>query len=121
MKQLNPQNLQFGDGFTALGTPNPYTSSAEIASLNDNFGYFNMNAGLFVNSKIHEKAVVYGGYSFNNIGRPVEQFSDRTVGNNKQGIAWRQVVHVGAEWGAGKRIVVIPGVLWQMQAKAHQF
>ena len=120
MKQLNPQNLQFGDGFTALGTPNPYTSSAEIASLNDNFGYFNMNAGLFVNSKIHDKAVVYGGYSFNNIGRPVEQFSDRTVGNNKQGIAWRQVVHVGAEWDAAQRVVVIPGVLWQMQAKAQE-
>lgn len=116
LKQLNFAKLQFGDGFT--GSNLEYTTSAEIASLKNRFGYFNMNAGLFVNSRIHQKAVIYGGYSFNNLGRPVEQFSSATV--EKVGIAWRHVVHVGAEWDAAQKVVVIPGVLWQMQAKAQE-
>ncbi|MEI6312627.1 MAG: PorP/SprF family type IX secretion system membrane protein [Bacteroidota bacterium] len=120
LKQLNSAKLQFGDGF-ALGGPGggyAYTSSAEIASLKNKFGYFNMNAGLFVNSRIAKSAVLYGGYSFNNLGRPVEQFSSATI--DKVGVAWRHVVHIGAEVDATQRIVLIPGILWQMQAKAQE-
>lgn len=119
LKQLNASKLTFADSYTLGSTGYQATlTSAEIASLKDKFGYFNMNAGLFVNSKIHSKAVLYGGYSFNNLGRPVEQFSDKTV--NKVGIAWRHVVHVGAEWDAAQKVVVIPGILWQMQSKAQE-
>ena len=119
MKQLNTSKLTFADSYS-LGA-NGYQAdltSAEIAFLKNKFGYFNMNAGLFVNSKINDKAVIYGGYSFNNLGRPVEQFSSATV--NKVGIAWRHVVHAGAEWNATDRVVIIPGILWQMQSKAQE-
>lgn len=119
IKQVNPDNLKFADGYTlgSGGGGYVYISSLETAQLRNRFGYFNMNAGLFINSKVHNNVVLYGGYSFNNLGRPVERFSSA---GTAEGIAWRHVVHVGAEWDASQRIVVIPGVLWQMQAKAQE-
>lgn len=120
MKRLNAQNLTFADGYSIVGNSFVFNAanSSEFAALKPNVNYFNMNAGLFVNSRVRKNIVLYGGYSLNNLGTPTERFSN--AGTVNVDIAMRHVLHVGAEWDAAERFVVIPGVLWQAQAKSQE-
>jgi len=118
MKRLNAQNLTFADGYTIGGGGFAYNTSAELAALKPGVNYVNMNAGLFVNSRVRKNIVIYGGYSLNNLGTPTERFSSNGI--NNVDIAMRHVIHVGAEWDAAERFVVIPGVLFQTQAKSQE-
>ncbi len=118
MKRLNAQNLTFADGYTIGGGEFVYGTSSELAALKPGVNYINMNAGLFVNSRVRKNIIVYGGYSVNNLGTPTERFSSN--GTTNVDIAMRHVLQVGAEWDAAERFVVIPGVLWQTQAKSAE-
>jgi type IX secretion system PorP/SprF family membrane protein len=118
MKRLNALNLTFADGYTIGGGGFAYNTSAELAALKPGVNYVNMNAGLFVNSRVRKNIVIYGGYSLNNLGTPTERFSSNGI--NNVDIAMRHVIHVGAEWDAAERFVVIPGILWQTQAKSAE-
>jgi type IX secretion system PorP/SprF family membrane protein len=118
MKRLNALNLTFADGYTIGGGGFAYNTSAELAALKPGVNYVNMNAGLFVNSRVRKNIVIYGGYSLNNLGTPTERFSSNGI--NNVDIDMRHVIHVGAEWDAAERFVVIPGILWQTQAKSAE-
>jgi type IX secretion system PorP/SprF family membrane protein len=119
MKNLNFNNMQFADGFTLGSDGYTYGSSSEVNNLKTSVNYFDMSAGLFANSKVHKKVTLYGGFTWFHLGHPLEQFSKSTTAQGTD-IAWRFVVHGGAEVAVTNNVVLIPGLLYQYQGKAQE-
>lgn len=117
MKQLSFAKMQFADGFSLVVDRYEYGTSADANNLNPNVNYFDMNAGLFVNTRVAKIATLYGGLSWLHLGTPEEKFSRS---GNSIDIPWRIVVHGGAEIEAHPKVLVIPGLLYQRQAKAQE-
>lgn len=119
MKQLNFSRMQFADGFVLNpgGGGYDYTSSADYNNINTKVNYFDMNMGLFVNSRVAKMATLYGGFSWFHLGTPNEKFMKAGTSPD---IAWRFLANAGAELNVHEKVVLIPGILYQYQNKAQE-
>ena len=106
--------LQFDDGFDQNLNYNQTTESLNSKSAIK--GLF--NAGIFTKYDFYKGMRVYVGYSFNNATHYKENYvSNSTVTYN---IPFRHTIHGGFEFEVNDKIVLIPGVLYQNQAKANE-
>jgi type IX secretion system PorP/SprF family membrane protein len=114
--------LQFHDGFYSdPSNPsgfsyNPAIAGESLATGSKVKGQF--NAGLFTKYDFYKGMKVYAGYSINNLTRYKQDF----ITNSAQvyRIPMRHVVHGGFEFDIKDAAVLIPGALFQMQAKATE-
>ncbi len=106
--------LQFDDGFDQNLN---YTQSSEaLATKAKAKGLF--NAGIFTKYDFYKGMRVYVGYSFNNASHYKE---DYILNSSSQfNIPFRHTIHGGFEFEIGNKVVLIPGVLYQNQAKANE-
>lgn len=117
-RSVNASNTQFADGYTydpSSPTGYIYTSSSEVVS--GKTGIFDFNAGIFGNSKFTKWMTFYAGFAWNHLGRPTETYLEGGSGST---IPWRFVGHGGFEMDVTPKVVLIPGVLYQQQAKAQE-
>ena len=122
MIKMNPGDFRFEDGYY----PDP--------NANNGFGYdegranesFNtgskmkgvFNAGIFTKYDFYKGMKIYAGYSFNNATNYKQDF----LANSPQTyrLPFRHTVHGGFEFDIKDAGVIIPGVLFQTQAKSKE-
>ncbi|MCS6819165.1 MAG: type IX secretion system membrane protein PorP/SprF, partial [Chitinophagales bacterium] len=114
LKNLNSGNFQFGSGFLPDLT---YDKSIENENISaNNLTRFNLNAGLNVGLRLIKNMSYAMGFSAMNLTRPAEQYL-----NNSEDVRlpMRFQLHGGFQFDI-KRLVLLPGYLFQTQAKAHE-
>lgn len=116
MKNSNG-SYQFPDAFNTsdltYNTSSP--NNERVASLKKN--YFNLDFGLFFNTKPLDWLTFYVGYSMANVLRP----QTAVLSSSQDGkLPFRHVVHGGFEFEIKHRWVLIPGFLYQNEAKANE-
>lgn len=80
--------------------------------------YFNFDYGLFFNHKPIDKLTYYVGFSMKNVARPQ---TAEIITNNPQGkLNFLYLVHAGLEIVVAPKWTLIPGVLYQNEAKANE-
>lgn len=114
LKNLNTGNFQFGSGFLPDLS---YDKSIEGEGYStNNLTRFNLNAGLNVNLRLIKNMSYSMGFSAMNLTQPSEQYLNNSK-NAKLPIRFQ--VHGGFQFDV-KRVVLLPGYLFQTQAKAHE-
>lgn len=106
--------LRFADGFD----PNTldYNQSSESLGKGKIRGQFNV--GLFTKYDFMKTGRVYAGYSFNNLTRYKQDYVLNSI--EKFNTPFRHTVHGGFEFDIKDKAVLIPGALYQNQAKAQE-
>lgn len=110
-------SYQFPDAFNpsdlTYNTSDP--NNEKVASLKKN--YFNFDYGIFLNTKPLDWLTFYVGYSMANVARP----QTAVLSSSKDGkLPFRHAVHGGFEFELAKKWVLIPGFLYQNEAKANE-
>ena len=100
-------NLQYD-----LASPNHETLSSPKKN------YFNFDYGLFFNHKPIDKLTYFVGFSMKNVTRPQTAVIDQNNANGK--LQFLYVVHGGLEIIVAPKWTLIPGVLYQSEAKANE-
>lgn len=114
--------LQFYDGFYSdPSNPSGFSYDQSLAgeSLSQGMklkGAF--NAGLFVKYDFYKGMKVYAGYSLNNATRYKQDYVLNSIEDFR--IPMRHTVHGGFEFDVKDAAVLIPGCLFQTQAKATE-
>jgi type IX secretion system PorP/SprF family membrane protein len=116
MKSSNG-SYEFPDAFNTSDLSYNTASSAneKVASLKKN--YFNFDYGLFFNTKPLDWLTFYIGYSMANVARPQTAVLSSSADGK---LPFRHAVHGGFEFEINKRWVIIPGFLYQNEAKANE-
>lgn len=114
IKSVNDSKFQFGSGFlpdlTYVGSnAGESVSTAPLTR-------FNMNVGLVLNVRPIKDLSFNVGYSGMNLTQPEEQYLASST-NGKLPV--RHQVHGGVQYDI-KRVALLPGFLFQTQAKAHE-
>ncbi len=114
IKNLNNSRFQFGSGFL----PNlDYDASAAGETFEtDRLTRFNLNTGLTLNLNLLKNMSYNMGFSAMNLTRPKEQYLNSAQDAR---LPMRFQVHGGFQFDI-KRLVLLPGYLFQTQAKAHE-
>ncbi|MES2620283.1 MAG: hypothetical protein V4615_05460, partial [Bacteroidota bacterium] len=76
------------------------------------------NAGIFLKYEFYQGMRVYGGYSFNNATNYKQDFLSNSPKDYR--LPFRHTVHGGFEFDIKDKGVIIPGVLFQTQAKSKE-
>lgn len=122
MTKVDFAKLQFADGYYSdptSGTGFSYDAAQageSLASGSKVKGVF--NAGLFLKYEFHKGMRVYAGYSFNNATQYKQDYILNSIEQFR--IPFRHTVHGGFEFDVKDAAVLIPGVLFQTQAKATE-
>ncbi|MBS1612180.1 MAG: PorP/SprF family type IX secretion system membrane protein [Bacteroidetes bacterium] len=120
MNKVDFAKLEFAEGYTFNGTDFVYDpSSPGHEQTNSGMsikGAF--NAGIFTNFNITEKIRYYMGYSFNNATRYKQNYIANSI--DQFNIPFRHTLHGGFEFEIKDAAVLIPGYLFQSQAKATE-
>ncbi len=116
MYKLDFSNFQFNDGFNPDLTYNPSYNGETFNTGNRMKGVF--NAGIFAKYDFYRGMRVYAGYSFNNATNYKTDFLKNSPQNYR--LPFRHTVHGGFEFDIKDKGVIIPGVLFQTQAKAKE-
>ncbi|MBX2902358.1 MAG: PorP/SprF family type IX secretion system membrane protein [Chitinophagales bacterium] len=114
LKNLNSGNFQFGSGFLPDLSYDKSLEGEGISSTN--LTKFNLNAGLNISLRLIKNMSYSMGFSAMNLTRPSEQYLNSSK-NAK--LPMRFQVHGGFQFDI-KRVVLLPGYLFQTQAKAHE-
>lgn len=110
-------NYEFPDGFDPSTLQYLQGSAGDERVQNMKKTYFNFDYGIFFNTKPLDWLTFYVGYSMANVARPQVSI----LGTSADGkLPFRHVVHGGFEFEIKKRWVLIPGFLYQNQAKANE-
>jgi type IX secretion system PorP/SprF family membrane protein len=102
-------NLQYD-----VTSPNHETFSSSAAKKM----YFNFDYGLFFNHSPTEKITYFLGFSMKNVARPQTAIIDQGNANGKLNFLF--VVHGGLEIVVAPKWTLIPGALYQNEAKANE-
>ncbi|MFN8298745.1 MAG: PorP/SprF family type IX secretion system membrane protein [Chitinophagales bacterium] len=114
---IDQSKFQFGEGFNPDLT---YNTSYTLEAINAKPGIKGaFNAGIFMKSEFYKNMRVYAGFAFNNITRYKENFVN-TPGGTTYHHPFRYTVHGGFEFDLGDKAVLIPGILFQSQAKVSE-
>lgn len=122
MTKVDFSKLQFADGYysdPSSGTGFSYDAAQageSLASGSKVKGVF--NAGVFLKYEFKEGMRVYAGYSFNNATRYKQDYILNSI--EEFHIPFRHTIHGGFEFDVKDAAVLIPGVLFQTQAKATE-
>ncbi len=112
-RNLNTSNLafpsQYSNGTFDLTQPNGEQN------LNDNTGYFDMNAGLLWSSKIGSRLGVFAGGTIFHLIPPTESFLDD---DNK--LSMRYLAHTGLNIKVTEHIYITPNFLFMHQNAARE-
>jgi type IX secretion system PorP/SprF family membrane protein len=103
---------EFQDGIFAQGT------SLEYPGINNNVGYFTVNAGVNFSTALGENFGITLGAGANNLNQPDESVTREK--NADVGLGRRYTGQAGAIWYASERFSVRPAVLYQTQATASE-
>ncbi len=116
MTKMDFSKFEFGDSYNPDLTYNPSLNPESFNSGNKIKGVF--NAGIFLKSEFHKGMRVYAGYSFNNATNYKQDFLANS--SKVYRLPFRHTVHGGFEFDIKDAAVLIPGVLFQTQAKAKE-
>ena len=116
--KMDFSNFQFNDGFNPDLSYNPNYNGETFNSGSRIKGVF--NAGLFAKVEFFKGMRYYMGFSFNNATNYKQDFLTETSTTPSARLPFRYVVHGGFEFDIKDKLVLIPGYLFQMQARARQ-
>jgi type IX secretion system PorP/SprF family membrane protein len=108
--------FQFNDGFNADGS---YDNTYNAETYNEGSrlkGVF--NAGIFTKLEFIQGMRFYTGFGFNNATRYKQNFLANSTAEFR--LPFRYTLHGGFEFDIKDKLVLIPGFLFQSQAKAHE-
>lgn len=112
-RKLDANNLsfpsQYSNGTFDLSQPNGEQN------LNDNLGYFDMNAGVLWSSKFGERFGVFAGGTVFHLIPPKESF----LGGNSK-LHMRYLTHAGLNIKASEHFYITPNILFMYQNKARE-
>lgn len=116
-KSINFNKLIFEDQL------NPRDPGAYLQT-HENFGnqdvtYPDFNAGIMYTGKINHKSTMYGGFSYNHLTRPKEEFLQSGIGSNVQ-INSRYNLFVGGQTELNPNIMIFGSGLFQKQGPAQE-
>jgi type IX secretion system PorP/SprF family membrane protein len=115
MNKMDFSKFEFGDSYNPDLTYNPSLNPENFNSGSKAKGVF--NAGLFLKSEFKKGMRVYVGYAFNNATNYKQDF---LANSPTYRLPFRHTVHGGFEFDIKDKGVIIPGVLYQNQAKANE-
>ena len=115
MTKMDFSKFEFGEGYNPDLSYDRSYNGETFNSGNRVKGVF--NAGIFLKSEFYKGMRVYAGYSFNNATNYKQDF----LANSKvYRLPFRHTVHGGFEFDIKDAAVLIPGILFQTQAKAKE-
>jgi type IX secretion system PorP/SprF family membrane protein len=114
LKQVNSNNFQFGSGF--LPDLNYDQNLGETVN-SPNVNRFDLNAGLNMTFKLVKNLDFTVGYAAMHLTRPKEAYLNSTSSNR---LPVRHQISTMFDITAAKRLSLLPGFLYQNQAKAHE-
>jgi len=119
-KGSNSDALTFDNQYDHGGDQvfNPDFSSGE--TLNKSLAYFNLNFGLAWSRRISDKLIPKAGIAFSNLTRPTESFSGIELEDTSL-LAIKTTLHAELYYGLGKKMGVVPRVMYLTQRKASNF
>ena len=115
MTKLDFKGFQFNDGFKPDLTYDPNYNGETFNSGSKAKGVF--NAGIFTKIEFYKGMRFYVGYSFNNASNPKQDF---LANSPVYRLPFRHTLHGGFEFEISDKAVLIPGFLFQQQAKANE-
>lgn len=116
MTKMDFSKFQFGEGFNPDLTYNPNYNGENFNTGNRIKGVF--NAGIFTKFEFIKGMRYYMGYSFNNATNYKQDFLKNS--QNTYRLPFRHTLHGGFEFDLKDKAVLIPGFLFQQQAKANE-
>lgn len=116
MTKMDFSNFQFGEGFNPDLTYDPNYNGETFNSGSRVKGVF--NAGIFTKYEFIQGMRFYVGYSFNNATRYKQDFLASSPIAYR--LPFRHTLHGGWEFDIKDKAVLIPGFLFQSQAKATE-
>lgn len=116
MTKMDFSNFKFNDGFNADLSYNNSYNGETFNSGNRMKGVF--NAGIFTKFNFTKAARFYIGYSFNNATNYKQDFLKNSPQTYR--LPFRHTLHGGFEFDIKDAAVIIPGFLFQSQAKANE-
>ena len=112
-KKLDVDKLTWESQFNGQ-TFDPTLSSNENFQKNK-FGYFDLNAGLYLSYAVGTRSDIFLGGSVFHLIQPKESF----LGTDNK-LSMRYCVHGGVRIGVNDKLDIIPQVLFMMQSKAQE-
>lgn len=116
MNKVDFSKLQFAEGFNPDLTYNTSYAGESLASGTRVKGA--LNVGLFTKMEFIEGMRYYMGYSLNNATRYRQDFILNSI--QEFNTPFRHTIHGGLEFDIKDAAVIIPGYLFQTQAKARE-
>lgn len=119
MAKVNADQLHFNDGYVANQNGGyDYIPSQAGESFGKSKAKGEFNIGIFAKSEFHQGMRIYFGYSFFNATHYKENFVLNSV--DQFNIPFRHTIHGGFEFDIKDKAVLIPGILYQNEAKANE-
>lgn len=119
----NLAELQFGDQFNpATGLINDVSAEAANAFFNNNFTFFDVNAGFLYFAVWNEVNSFWIGGALHHINEPNQSFFSSVGGNNPGIFALnsRYTLHGGAEISLNRKFDILPGFVMLRQGEAFE-
>ncbi len=116
MVKMNFSNYQFGASYNSdlvyepSLNPEAYNTGTKVKGV--------FNAGIFMKSEFYKGMRLYAGYSFNNATNYKQDFLISNTSSYR--LPFRHTVHGGFEFDISDKGVIIPGALFQIQAKSYE-